>query len=92
MTKSGSMDSEGSNTKRESILGMAVTGVRNLLVVSFEIVIFILYILTINNCLMVDEILRTKSTRASTSSSHEVSKIYIFFLFKSPIQNILFLL
>ena len=29
----GSMDSEGSNVKRESILGMAVTGVRNFLVV-----------------------------------------------------------
>jgi hypothetical protein len=31
MTTSGSIDSEGSNAKRESILGMAVTGVRNLL-------------------------------------------------------------
>jgi hypothetical protein len=41
MTKSSSMDSEGSNTKRGSVLGMAVTGVRNLLVVSFEIVLFI---------------------------------------------------
>lgn len=34
MTISGSMDSEGSNVKRGSILGMAVTGVRNLLAVS----------------------------------------------------------
>jgi hypothetical protein len=34
MTTSGSMDSESSNAKRESILGMAVTGVRNLLAVS----------------------------------------------------------
>jgi hypothetical protein len=31
------MDSEGSNAKRGSILGMAVTGVRNFLAVSFPI-------------------------------------------------------
>jgi hypothetical protein len=35
MTTSGSLDSEGSSVKRGSILGMAVTGVRNLLAVSF---------------------------------------------------------
>lgn len=34
LIKSGSMDSDGSNVRRESILGMAVTGVRNLLAVS----------------------------------------------------------
>lgn len=33
---SGSMDSEASNVKRGSILGMAVTGVRNLLSVSYK--------------------------------------------------------
>ena len=33
----GSMDSEGSNAKRESILGMAVTGVRNFLAVRIPI-------------------------------------------------------
>jgi hypothetical protein len=37
ITTTGSMDSEGSNAKRESILGMAVTGVRNFLVVSIPI-------------------------------------------------------
>ncbi|CAF1249310.1 unnamed protein product [Adineta steineri] len=36
MKTSGSMDSEVSNTKRESILGMAVSGVRNLLVENDE--------------------------------------------------------
>ena len=34
MNISGTIDTEGINGKRESILGMAVTGVRNLLVVS----------------------------------------------------------
>jgi hypothetical protein len=34
MVTSGSLDSEASSAKRESILGMAVTGVRNLLAVS----------------------------------------------------------
>ena len=34
LVKSSSMDSEGSNARRESILGMAMTGVRNLLAVS----------------------------------------------------------
>jgi hypothetical protein len=36
MRTSVSLDSEGSNAKRGSVLGMAVTGVRNLLAVSFE--------------------------------------------------------
>jgi hypothetical protein len=44
MTTSGSIDSEGSNAKRGSILGMAVTGVRNLLAVSFQTKIFIRYV------------------------------------------------
>jgi hypothetical protein len=36
------MDSEGISAKRESILGMAVTGVRNLLAVSnYQIIIFL---------------------------------------------------
>lgn len=34
MNVSGTIDTEGMNGKRESILGMAVSGVRNLLVVS----------------------------------------------------------
>jgi hypothetical protein len=31
------MESEASNSKRESIFGMAVTGVRNLLAVSYDL-------------------------------------------------------
>ncbi len=39
----GSMDAEALSAKRESILGMAVTGVRNLLAVSNnQIIIFLL--------------------------------------------------
>jgi hypothetical protein len=36
------MDSEASSAKRESILGMAVTGVRNLLAVSSNYIMILL--------------------------------------------------
>lgn len=59
------MDSDRSNAKRGSILGMAVTGVRNLLAVrnsSRDI-----FSLIIEFSFKVDEMSRVKTMRASTS-------------------------
>jgi hypothetical protein len=59
------MDSEATSAKRESILGMAVTGVRNLLAVSNYLII--IFCIVIKSRFKVDEMSRTKTMRASTS-------------------------
>lgn len=68
----GSMDSEALNVKRESILGMAVTGVRNLLSVSNDEIID-RFLIIIECYFQVDEMSHAKLMRASTSYDEVVT-------------------